>query len=93
MLSPDRKTVRYLYGISFLPFDFQMGVYEAAQGKVSPTTARLLRFCFSYDPQGKRYVFSMTKVVGGTILLLAGGLVIFLVSQNRLRRRDLEGKE
>ncbi len=65
LLSSERQIVRYLYGTEFLPFDFKMGVLEAAKGTVLPTTARLLTICFSYDPQGRTYVFNLLKVVGG----------------------------
>ena len=40
-----------------------MGVYEASRGTVMPTTARLLRMCFSYDPEGRTYVFNLARVV------------------------------
>ena len=69
LLSPDRTIVRYLYGTEFLPFDFKMGVLEAAKGTVLPTTARLLTICFSYDPQGRTYVFNILKVVGSVMVL------------------------
>jgi len=89
LLSPERKIVRYLYGTQFLPFDFQMGVYEAAQGKVTPTTARLLRFCFSYDPEGRTYVFNLAKVVATVMLSSVLFFVLFLVfSTRRVRRKE-----
>jgi len=86
-LSPDRKIVRYFYGLQFLPFDFQMGVYEAARGKVTPTTARLLRFCFSYDPAGRTYVFNLARVIGTVMLVSIVFFVIFLLFSTRHRRR------
>ncbi|MFO7609817.1 MAG: SCO family protein [Candidatus Krumholzibacteriia bacterium] len=89
MLSPERKIVRYLYGTQFLPFDFEMGVYEAAQGEVRPTTARLLRFCFSYDPTGRTYVFNLAKVVAVVMITSLACFVVFLVFSTRnLRRKE-----
>ncbi|NCQ35088.1 SCO family protein [bacterium] len=76
MIAPGGKIVRYLYGIQYLPFDFEMGVYEAAKGSVQPTTARLLNFCFSYDPSGRTYVFNLARVVGIVMLV---SLVIFII--------------
>jgi protein SCO1/2 len=87
LLSPERKVVRYLYGTQFLPFDFEMGVHEATQGKVTPTTARLLRFCFSYDPAGRTYVFNLAKVVAVVMLASVAFFVIFLVFSTRIVRR------
>jgi protein SCO1/2 len=89
LLSPERKIVRYLYGTQFLPFDFEMGVYEASQGNVTPTTARLLRFCFSYDPAGRTYVFNLAKVVAVVMLTSVACFVVFLVFSTRnLRRKE-----
>ncbi len=89
IVSPERKIVRYLYGISFLPFDFQMAVYEAQRGKVTPTTARLLRFCFSYDPQARTYVFNLARVVATVMLTSVAFFIIFLVfSTRRVRRKE-----
>ncbi len=89
ILSPERKIVRYLYGLSFLPFDFEMGVYEAASGTVRPTTARLLQFCFSYDPEGRTYVFNLARVVAVVMLTSVAFFIAFLIYSTRTRR----GKE
>ena len=89
ILSPERKIVRYLYGLSFLPFDFEMGVYEASTGTVRPTTARLLQFCFSYDPEGRTYVFNLARVVAVVMLTSVAFFIAFLIYSTRTRR----GKE
>jgi protein SCO1/2 len=89
ILSPERKIVRYLYGLQFLPFDFEMGVYEAASGTVRPTTARLLKFCFSYDPEGRTYVFNLARVVAVVMLTSVAFFIAFLIYTARGRR----GKE
>jgi len=89
ILSSERKIVRYLPGIRFLPFDFQMGVYEAARGNVMPTTARLMQFCFSYDPEGRTYAFNTARVVG---IVMLSSLVFFglflLYSTRRSRQKE-----
>jgi protein SCO1/2 len=90
IVSPERKIVRYLYGLQFLPFDFEMGVYEATQGKVRPTTARLLQFCFSYDPEGRSYVFNFTRVIAVVMLTSLAFFIVFLYYTTRGRRRDKE---
>jgi protein SCO1/2 len=53
-----------------------MAVFETSKGKESPTIARVLQFCFSYDPQGKTYALDFTRIFGVAILLFAG---IFLL--------------
>jgi protein SCO1 len=85
-ISPDRKIVRYFYGLEFLPFDFQMGVVEAAKGNVNPTTARLLQFCFSYDPAGRTYAFNLARVVGSVMLISVFIFMTFLFFSTRRHR-------
>ncbi len=82
-VSPKGEVCRYLYpgysqtrGFGILPFDFKMAVLEAAQGKKTPVIGKVLQFCFSYDPQGKTYVFNILRIFGAGILL---GAVIFIV--------------
>jgi len=86
LLSPDRKIVRYLFGIEFLPFEFKMGIMEATQGKVSPTTAKILRYCFSYDPEGRTYVFNIARVVATVMIISILFFILFLVFVTRRKR-------
>ncbi len=75
--SPEGKIVRYLYGNSFLPFDTAMALTEAQEGKVGLSLKRIVSYCFSYDPQGKRYVLDVMRIAGGVVLF--GVVVLFLV--------------
>jgi protein SCO1 len=50
---------------------------EAAQSKSGPTINRVLQFCYSYDPEGQKYVMNITKVAGTLIIFM--GLMLFLV--------------
>jgi protein SCO1/2 len=79
VLTPEGKISRYLYGTSFLPADVAMAVTEAARGQVRPTISKMLAFCYTYDPSGRGYVFSVTRLVGAITLLLAGVYVAFVV--------------
>ena len=89
VIAPDRKITRYLLGTEFLPFDFQMAVYEASRGTVMPTTARLMKMCFSYDPEGRTYVFNVVRV---TAFVMLSSLVVFAsflyFTTRRKRRRE-----
>lgn len=73
VLSGTGMVARYLYGVTFLPFDVKMAVSEAAQGRTGPTIARLLKFCFSYDPSGRRYSLAITRVAAAFTIMLAVG--------------------
>lgn len=77
VVSPKGKITRYLHGTYFLPFDLKMALIEANEEKSGPTISKVLKFCFSYDAEGKKYVFNITKVTG--IIILSAALIFFLV--------------
>lgn len=87
VVSPDGKITRYLHGTYFLPFDMKMAIIEAGMGKSGPTINKVLKFCFSYDPEGQRYVLNITKISGTAILILAIGLFSFLLVSNRKKNK------
>jgi protein SCO1 len=92
MLSPEGKVTRYLYGVTFLPFDVKMAVAEASAGRVGPTIARFLKFCYSYDPAGRRYFLNINRVAGVFTIMLAVGFGIAVTIQ-RKRRPKPDTKE
>jgi len=75
MISPKGKITRYLYGLTFLPFDLKMAVIESQKGLSRPTINKVLEFCYAYEPGGKRYTLEVTKLAGTFILII---LVVFL---------------
>lgn len=83
VLSPDGKITRYLHGTYVLPFDLKMAVVEAGMGKSGPTINKVLKFCFSYDAEGQKYVFNVTKISGTIILLLALSFLSYLIVSNK----------
>ncbi|SFV59966.1 SCO1/SenC family protein [hydrothermal vent metagenome] len=87
IISPEGKITRYLNGIEQLPFDVKMAVLESAQGKVGPTIAKTLLYCFTYDPKGKTYVFAWEKVVATVILIIT---ILFFIWLVKAGRRDQE---
>ena len=90
-ISPGGKVTRYMYGTSYVPADLQMAAQEAARGEAQPTINKFLKFCFSYDPAGRKYVLN-TTTIGATVIILAA--LIFLVTLVRRGRktRPEEGK-
>ncbi len=74
---PEGKITRYMNGIYFLPFEMKMSILDAAAGKSGPTINRVLQYCYSYDPEGQKYVLNVTKVAGTLIIFMA--LVLFFV--------------
>jgi protein SCO1/2 len=76
VVSPKGVITRYLYGIKFNPMDLKLALIEAQDGLSRPTVHRVLQFCYSYDPVGKRYGLEITKLLGTFILIV---LVITLI--------------
>ncbi len=85
ILAPGGKVVRYLYGTTFLPFELTMAITEAAQGRTGTPAARVLNYCFSYDPLKKSYVFNILKVVGTVMILTLVSFFLYLVVTTKKR--------
>jgi protein SCO1/2 len=87
VLSPEGKVTRYLYGITYLPFDLKMAIIEASEGRATPTVSKILQFCFSYDREGQKYAFNFTRVGGSIILLFI--IVFFVVVVMKPKRKKI----
>ena len=84
VVSPKGMVTRYLYGLSFLPFDVKMSIAEASKGIARPTIQKLLLLCFTYDPAGKRYALEVTKLSGIIIgFLILAFLAVLIVKRKR----------
>ncbi len=91
ILAPDGKIVRYMYGVDPLPFDLKLALVEASQGKIGPAIAKVVQFCFSYDPKANRLVFNLLRVTGTVTLAFALTFVAFLLFKGRKQRHRGEG--
>lgn len=90
VLAKDGKISRYLRGIEFQPFDLKMAITEASEGRTGPTISKVLLYCFSYDPAGKKYVFNVTKVSGTAFLILLVVFIAFLTIKKQSQRGERE---
>jgi hypothetical protein len=88
-VSPEGKITRYLYGIHQLPLDVKLAVMEASQGHSAPTISKILNMCYTYDPEGKHYVFNFVHVGGVVIIGLVGlFVVVFIVLPKKKKERQ-----
>jgi protein SCO1/2 len=88
ILAPDGKITRYLNGTDFLVADLEMALREAAKGEARPTISKLIAWCFSYDPEGKRYIFDINKVAGTIIFLGIGTFFVVLLVKGRKKSKE-----
>jgi protein SCO1/2 len=86
IVAPDGKIVRYLEGISFLPFEVTMALTEATQGKVGSPARKALMYCFSYDPLKKSYVFNILKVTATVMVLFVASFFAYLMISSKRHR-------
>jgi protein SCO1/2 len=77
IVSPTGKIVKYIHGTKYNPVEFKMAVQDAASGKIVPTITRLVKMCFSYEPDGREKQKSVTII--GFIGMLCIGLVIIFI--------------
>jgi protein SCO1/2 len=71
-VSPQGKISRYLYGPDFNPFDVKMALLEAGSGESNPAITKALKYCFSFDPQGRKYTLNITRIIGAFMLGIVG---------------------
>ena len=83
MISPEGKITRYLNGVEQLPFDVKMALTEASSGTVGPTVAKMVEYCFSYDPKGRTYIFMWEKLVGVFMTIVMLVILITLIRKGR----------
>lgn len=86
IIAPDGKIIRYIEGVSFLPFEVSMALTEASEGRVGSPARRVLMYCFSYDPLKKSYVFNILKVTGTMMVLFVGGFLAYLLISTKKHR-------
>jgi protein SCO1/2 len=87
-ISPQGRITRYMYGTEYLPVDFQMAAQEAARGEAQPTINKFVKFCFSYDPVGRKYVLN-TTIIGAIVVLLSASIFLtVLILKGRKNSTD-----
>ncbi len=87
VVTADGTIVRYLIGQRFMPLDLSMALFEASEGRIGTPIRKALEFCFSYDPEGRRYVFNLLRVSGTVILLTLGSFLLFLIFSGRKKKQ------
>lgn len=92
VLTSDGRIARYLYGTDFLPLDVKLAVTEAAEGRSTPAINKLLKLCYSYDPDGRKYVLNFTRIVGSGMLVLIIGFALVLTLKKKKNNQNIPGQ-
>lgn len=81
------QIIRYLHGTHFLPKDITLALVEAAEGRLGTTIRKMVKFCFSYDPEKNTYVFNLLRVTGSVVLGTAVIFLVFLMFGGKKKKR------
>lgn len=90
LLTGAGRIARYLPGLRFAPLDLQLGLVDAANGRIGSTVEHLLLLCYDYDPASGRYNFAIIKalrLMGLASVVLLGGLLTLLTIRATRQRR------
>jgi protein SCO1/2 len=90
IISPAGKITRYLYGLTYLPFDVKMAIIESQKGLARPTINKVMELCFSYNPASKTYTLQVTRVFGTIIIVIALFVlgILFLKGRRKTKKTD-----
>jgi protein SCO1 len=97
ILSPGGKIMKYMqvtkyeygqaYPISFAPFDLDVALTEAAQGRAVTGVQKAVLYCFAHEPKGLGKFFGILSIVGVITLAVMAAFFIYLkMTEKRYRR-------
>ncbi len=88
-IAPDGKISRYIFGTQFNQFDLKMALIDAKAGKTNPTIAKVLEFCYSYDPEGRDYKLNVTRIVGTVMLFSVAIFAVVLIFKKKKKNEGV----
>jgi protein SCO1 len=97
ILSPEGKIMKYMqvtkyeygqaYPVTFAPFDLDVALTEAAQGRAVTGVQKAVLYCFAHEPAGLGKFFGILSIVGIVTLAAMAAFFIYLkVTEKRYRR-------
>jgi protein SCO1 len=95
ILTPDGRLARYFYGAEYEPKDFNLGLIEAANGRIGSPVDKILLFCYHYDPSTGKYgaaVMNLLKAAAVATLLVMSTTLAVLWKRDLLRQRAEGGR-
>jgi protein SCO1 len=96
VLSPEGKIMNYMqvtkyaygqaYPVTFSPFDLDVALTEAVQGRAVTGIQKAVLYCFAHEPPGLEKFFGILSVVGFITLAAMAAFFIYLkVTEKRYR--------
>ena len=89
-VAADGMVIKYVYG-TFIPGDVEIALAEAKKGEPAISIKRLLNYCFNYDPDQNKSLFTTIKI--SVLLVFCSLAVLFFVIFIRKRGSGESGGE
>lgn len=90
VLTPDGRVSRTLTGLMYPATDVRLALLEASSGKIGSLFDKFTLWCFHFDPLAATYTMRVMRVMqvaaGATVMLLGGGIGLFLIRERRKAR-------
>jgi protein SCO1/2 len=86
VVTPEGNLGRYFFGIQYAAKDLRLAMIDAANGKSSSPTGKVLFYCFQYDPTTGRYSLAIMRLIQTGFVLTVGSLVTFMFVIHRRER-------
>lgn len=87
ILTPTGKLDQYYLGVEYAPKDLQLGLVEAANGKIGSPVDDILTYCYRYNPLLNRHDLLIARIVqaGCLLTLLILGTYMFINFRRDIR--------
>lgn len=87
ILTPQGKLDQYYLGVEYAPKDLQLGLVEAAHGKIGSPVDDILTYCYRYNPLLNRHDLLIARIVqaGCLLTLLILGTYMFINFRRDIR--------
>jgi protein SCO1/2 len=87
ILTPAGKLDQYYLGVEYAPKDLQLGLVEAANGKIGSPVDDILTYCYRYNPLLNRHDLLIARIVqaGCLLTLLILGTYMFINFRRDIR--------
>lgn len=82
ILSPQGKTMQYLFGVQFSAETLRLALVNAVQGRIGNILDQFILFCCDYDASTGRYslaIQTVMRALGLLTALLLGAMIILLL--------------
>jgi protein SCO1/2 len=87
VLTPEGKTAKYFFGVTFSPAEVYAALQDASDNKVGSPIERLVLLCFHYSPIHGKYGALIMTIIRALGAVTLGGMAWLCVAMVRRERK------